>query len=67
MQVRYGEMIKLQPPVFRKAKKADRPQICNCESILFTFNGGSWLSKCVGHSGWFTGQLKIDTSEDYPC
>ncbi|GFS19024.1 hypothetical protein ElyMa_003278100 [Elysia marginata] len=29
-EVRYGELIKLQPPVFRKTKKADRPQICNC-------------------------------------
>ncbi|RUS80518.1 hypothetical protein EGW08_011739 [Elysia chlorotica] len=29
-EVRYGELIKLQTPVFRKAKKTDRPQICNC-------------------------------------
>ncbi|KAK3767075.1 hypothetical protein RRG08_017950 [Elysia crispata] len=29
-EVRYGELIKLQRPVFRKSKKADRPQICNC-------------------------------------
>lgn len=29
-EVRYGELVKMELPVFRKTTKADRPQICNC-------------------------------------